>query len=245
MGQLTEIFKEFYEFVQDPLLTIQAVEDQLEYGDDWERVVIGKNIPVRSSEAIRYQWARDTIPPFIELTYRNIRKEHPEMPFHKTSILDVGCGSGYGSRFFEPEKFEYDGIDINPKIIEYASENYASENFKFHCMPLDKALKSMGFDALLAFEIIEHLENGKELAKKLSAESYGFRLILLSVPYKEPIGYWGSHHKLHNLTENDFPDYIPVYLNMKTGKIQEDAPTIDPYNYSPFLMLLKSRVIKL
>ena len=65
-------------------------------------------------------------------------------------------------------------------------------------------------DTIIAFEVIEHLDNGLEIAEKL--KQYCKRL-LISVPYKEPKGFWGEHHKLHELSHEDFPDFEPQFID--------------------------------
>jgi hypothetical protein len=35
---------------------------------------------------------------------------------------------------------------------------------------------------------------------------------LITVPYKEPIGFWGEHHRLHMLDESHLPGFTYQYM---------------------------------
>jgi hypothetical protein len=65
-------------------------------------------------------------------------------------------------------------------------------------------------DTIIAFEVIEHLDNGLEIVDKLKKHC---KRLLISVPYNEPHGFWGEHHKLHRLTEKDLPGFQYEFIN--------------------------------
>jgi hypothetical protein len=43
---------------------------------------------------------------------------------------------------------------------------------------------------------------------------------MITVPYNEPKGFWGEHHKLHGLTEKDFPGFNFAYIDFN-GNISD------------------------
>ena len=63
---------------------------------------------------------------------------------------------------------------------------------------------------IIAFEVIEHLDNGLEIVEKLKQHC---KRLLITVPHNEPKGFWGEHHKLHGLTEKDFPGFKFAYIS--------------------------------
>nr|WP_293105141.1 class I SAM-dependent methyltransferase [Okeania sp. SIO2F4] len=55
--------------------------------------------------------------------------------YHQGSILDIGCGTGFLSQLLQGN-FEYTGIDVSAKILEYA----AKRGYKTIQKPIEKAL---------------------------------------------------------------------------------------------------------
>jgi len=79
-------------------------------------------------------------------------------------VLDAGCGAGYGSAELAGTAEQVTGIDRAPEALEFARANYNLENVRFDegsCESLPYADAS--FDLVVAFEVIEHLENWRGL----------------------------------------------------------------------------------
>jgi 2-polyprenyl-3-methyl-5-hydroxy-6-metoxy-1,4-benzoquinol methylase len=172
--------------------------------NNYERAVFLKGDPVFPREATRYLWANQNL-----LGNR---------------ILEVGCSTGYGSQFFSPE-YEYIGIDYDPIIISIAKEQGWKFNRSFEQADINTYSLNQ-YDTIIAFEVIEHLNNGLEIVKKLQQHC---QRLLITVPHNEPKGFWGEHHKLHELTEADFPDFTFAYIN-EAGKVSDVMQEITPEN---------------
>jgi SAM-dependent methyltransferase len=168
----------------------------------WERAVFLKGDPVFPRESTRYQWAASH-------AGRN--------------ILEIGCSSGYGSQFM-PDK-PYIGLDYDPIIVDVANEQQWTPHCQFHhadinTYPFDQ------YDTIIAFEVIEHLDNGLEILQKLKQHC---RTLLFTVPMNEPPGFWGPHHKLHGLNESHFPGFHFEYID-EEGAISTAPKAIDDKN---------------
>lgn len=174
--------------------------------DGPERTAVGSLRPVPEFEATRYQWARD------KATGK--------------TVLDIGCSSGFGSRFFEG--FDYTGIDYNKDIIEFAKDQYGNENVKFINADINTVDLDF-YDNIIVFECLEHLPNGKELAQELKKHCNN---LFCTVPYKEPVGAWGKYHLIHNLTENNFPGFEYKWMH-RNGKVYD---TPDPTTFNLMYM---------
>lgn len=91
--------------------------------------------------------------PFVRL----VERECP-LEFGKTRILDIGCGSGIYSMAFADYAGPILGLDVSPKMIEYAKKNAESagaDNVRFEVadwlsMEDDDPLIAGGFDITLA-----------------------------------------------------------------------------------------------
>lgn len=71
-------------------------------------------------------------------------------------VLDVGCGTGYGSRFLHDLGNEVSSIDVSEDAIGHARKNYAGPEYiksSAENIPFPDEI----FDAITAFEVIEHV----------------------------------------------------------------------------------------
>ena len=83
------------------------------------------------------------------------------------SILDIGCGYGYGLQYFQQEK--YTGIDYSYQTIEKAKQLYPKAFFFAMEVPPIK-LPNESFDNVLCLELIEHID--QEYALDLVKDMY-------------------------------------------------------------------------
>jgi len=182
-------------------MTIDKIK---ELENNFERAVFLKGDPVLPREASRYIWANE------HLLGKN--------------ILEVGCSSGYGIQFL-PNDIWYVGVDYDEKITQYAAMQGWRNNTLYVHADI-KTLELQQHDTIIAFEVIEHLDNGLEIVEKLKKHC---KRLLISVPYNEPVGFWGEHHKLHGLTEKDLPDFKYEFIN-QDGYLKPHIDPADKFN---------------
>ena len=139
-------------------------------------------------------------------------------------MLEIGCSTGYGTQFFD-KNIKYIGLDYDSIIIEVAKAQEWGSNIDF--MHGDVNETPLGqYGTIVAFEVIEHLNNGLEVVNYLKNQCLR---LLISVPYNEPVGFWGEHHKLHGLTEKDFPDFQFEYID-EHGNLSKKLNTNAQFN---------------
>jgi len=170
----------------------------------WERAVFLKGDLVFPREVARYTWAA-----------RNMVGK---------KVLEIGCTNGYGIQFF-PKDIEYTGVDYDPIIVDVAKEQDWGYNAKFEWCDIN-TYELDQYDTIVAFEVIEHLDNGLEVVEKLKKHC---KRLLITVPMNEPPGFWGPHHKLHGLNERHFPGFEFNYIN-EQGVITEVLEPITERN---------------
>lgn len=163
--------------------------------NNYERAVFLKGDPVYPRESTRYLWANQNL-------YGN-------------NILEIGCSTGYGSQFF-PKNINYLGLDYDQIIVSVAKDQDWGYKREFEQANINN-YRLGDYDTIIAFEVIEHLDNGLEIVKRLKAHC---NRLLITVPHNEPKGFWGEHHKLHGLTEQNFPDFQFAYVN-EHGKVSD------------------------
>lgn len=119
----------------------------------------------------------------------------------KKTVLDLGCGTGYGSALLAEVASKVHGLDSSSAAIFYAQKNYKRENVKF--IQGDFFANNIVADIVVCFETLEHLKVeslGRPLKVLVSAARY---IVIGSVPYLEKTGS-NEHHRLFNLSETDF-----------------------------------------
>jgi len=172
--------------------------------NNYERAIFLKGDPVLPRESSRYCWAN-----------RNLIG---------IDVLEIGCSTGYGSQFL-PNNIVYTGIDYDPIIVDVAQDQKWGESHLF----ISQDINNYEFDrhdTIIAFEVIEHLENGLNIVEKLKTHC---KRLLITVPHLEPKGFWGEHHKLHGLSELDFPGFTFEYIS-ESGHITDQPKPINESN---------------
>ena len=75
------------------------------------------------------------------------------------NVLEVGCGSGYGSKYLAQNAKSITTVDIDNKSLEFAQKNNFAENIKYinanatERLPFDDNT----FDMAISFQVIEHI----------------------------------------------------------------------------------------
>ena len=177
--------------------------------NNYERAVFLKDDPVFPRETQRYQWANLNI--------------------NGSNVLELGCSTGYGSQFLE--NVNYLGLDYDPIIVQIATEQGWGEKVYFNWADINTYSLDQ-YDTIIAFEVIEHLDNGLEIVEKLKKHC---KTLLITVPHNEPKGFWGEHHRLHGLNESDFHGFHFNYIN-HNGEISDVMQEVTPENLSNLMI---------
>lgn len=185
-------------------------------GNGWERHVFGKHDDIKNDlhrrEIARYNFAA-----------KNLKGKR---------VLEIGCSAGYAKRFL-PHDLDYTGVDYDQTIINFAIENYGDGNFKYICSDIHALdWKALGhFDTIIAYEVLEHLYDGREVAQQLKDHC---DCLLITTPYNEPPGTHGKWHVLHWLKETDFPGFDHWFIQ-EDGEIHSSPD----HDYGFNLMIAK------
>jgi ubiquinone/menaquinone biosynthesis C-methylase UbiE len=111
-------------------------------------------------------------------------------------VLDVGCGTGYGSALFAESASSVIGIDLSRQALHFARARYCKPNLQYLRMNAETLnFSDRSFNFVISTENFEHLNNQeanlREMARVLSDDG----MLLLATPNHEMfIGVDNPHH---------------------------------------------------
>lgn len=201
-------------FVQNSLILARRYNREWylkKISNNYERSVFLPGDQVLPCENARYTWASKNI--------------------LGTKVFELGCSNGYGTQYM-PSNIEYIGCDHDPLIIWCAKTEGWNNNPTF--ITADISTYDLDYyDTIIAFEVLEHLDNTFEIIEKLKKHC---TRLLISVPHMEPPGFWGKHHKIHMLNETYFPGFEFKYINSHGHISNTLEPTSNINKYNLLLM---------
>jgi SAM-dependent methyltransferase len=101
-------------------------------------------------------------------------------------VLDAACGVGYGSADLGRSAQRVLGVDVDAAAIEYARERYGAPNVEFAVMDIGAlALDDESFDAVCAFEAIEHVPDGEAVLAEVARVLRPAGTFVVSTPCAE------------------------------------------------------------
>lgn len=107
------------------------------------------------------------------------------------SVLDLACGTGYGSFLLDMVADSIEGVDISRDAIEFAEKFYHSSTLSFKQADiLDYQHDEV--DLIISFETIEHIKDLDRLESKFFSLLKTGGKIIYSVPLYE--NYENPHH---------------------------------------------------
>jgi 2-polyprenyl-3-methyl-5-hydroxy-6-metoxy-1,4-benzoquinol methylase len=104
------------------------------------------------------------------------------------SLCELGCGSGWMTRFAARHGLHAEGYDISPEMIEIAREQAGAEGLDVHFEAADMEQLDLGrrFDACLLYDALHHSERADlVLAGAHRALKPGGRLLLAEPNWKQ------------------------------------------------------------
>jgi 2-polyprenyl-3-methyl-5-hydroxy-6-metoxy-1,4-benzoquinol methylase len=128
------------------------------------------------------------------------RYEEARLYIYNQTVLDVGCGTGYGSFIMSRVARQVIGIDDSEEAIQVGRNHYSHHNIIHVCGDFLEFKPAGRIDAVVSFENIEHVEDTDAYFAKLKAIDP--QTIILSCPHlTTPIGGNKFHFRHYGMDE--------------------------------------------
>jgi GT2 family glycosyltransferase/glycosyltransferase involved in cell wall biosynthesis/SAM-dependent methyltransferase len=132
-------------------------------------------------------------------------------------VLDLGSGEGFGAAILAESAAQVVGVDVDERTVQHSRLNYAAANLDFHMgTALDlSAFEEGSFGAVVAFEIIEHVQDHERVLEEVTRLLADDGLLVISTPdrrlYSEVTGQRNPFHE-HELGLEEFHELLGRYF---------------------------------
>jgi len=135
------------------------------------------------------------------------------LPFvDKKTVLDIACGSGYGTNMLATKAKKVFGVDIDPDAVKYANEQYGDKNIEFMTGEATKIpLEDNSIDVVITFETIEHVKNYRLFLTEIDRILKKDGLLLISTPNSLEFTK-GNHFHLHEFQYKELVDVVKPHF---------------------------------
>lgn len=184
-----------------------------------------------------------------ERTYR-----HAMTYVEGKTVLEFGCGDGYGTRMLAERAVQVTGIDVSLQTIEAARLKYAARNLHFqHVRDVSEAdlpFAERTFDVVVSFQVIEHVASPDRYLMEAARVLKKGGVILVStpnaaarlLPFQNP---WNKFHlkeytpaQLKDQLAHHFHDirlnglsFQPPWLEVETRRANRNKWTLFPLTH--------------
>lgn len=102
-----------------------------------------------------------------------------------SSVLEMGCGAGYGANLLSQHVKEIIGLDVDQDMIAYALKKYGSENCFFKLYDGIKIpYQDNTFDAVVSLQVIEHIQDDSNYISEIHRVLKNNGIFILTTPNK-------------------------------------------------------------
>ena len=123
--------------------------------------------------------------------------------------LDLGSGEGFGAALLADAAQAVTGVDIDERVVEHSRANYVAPNLEFRVASATdlSAFADDAFDAVVAFEMIEHVADHEAVLAEVARVLAPGGLLIMSTPerqaYSDDRDFVNPFHE-RELTQEEF-----------------------------------------
>ncbi|MGF2616727.1 class I SAM-dependent methyltransferase [Rossellomorea aquimaris] len=157
--------------------------------------------------------------PMNGMLLEHLARYYFAMEYAKGRVLDISCGTGYGSKIIAKARKafldEIIAVDNHEETLQYAKAKHYHPLIQYLKMDAEdpKLPGTLGqFDLIISFETIEHLAREKTFTDNLYHMLKPGGTLILSTPFGAGRGQpTNEKFHVHQLTEKEFIDLFDDY----------------------------------
>ncbi len=128
------------------------------------------------------------------------------------TILDIACGSGYGTQMLAQTANEVYGVDIDKGAVEYAKKNFNNPNITFKVgsgtkIPID----NNSVESVVTFETLEHIKEAEKFLREIKRVLKPKGQLILSTPNDLEFPE-GNHFHVHEYEHKELVDFLKKHF---------------------------------
>ena len=152
-----------------------------------------------------------------------VRYEFAARLLRGKSVLDVACGSGYGSEVLaQAGAHSVVGVDLSPEASRYADGRYSSDSTSFLAGDAEHLpFRAASFDVIVSFETIEHLHDPFSFLSEVKRLLKPDGLLVISSPNKG-VFIEGNPFHVHEFTYDELDVALTSRFSNVNSLLQND-----------------------
>ncbi len=148
------------------------------------------------------------------ITYgEHISRYMAALPLVKDKVvLDIACGSGYGTKLLTETAQKVIGVDVAEEAVTYAKAHYSGPKTEYRVgngteIPLDTA----SVDVVITLETIEHIEDYRQFMSEVKRVLRPGGIMILSTPNDLEFAE-GNHFHVHEFKFDELKKLVKDYF---------------------------------
>lgn len=126
------------------------------------------------------------------------------------SLLDIGCGTGYGAAQLGKKGVNVIGIDHDKEAINYAKKRFGNQAIFKLGIATNLKFSDDSFDTIVSFELIEHLKNPVLFLKEVKRVLKTSGRLILSTPNGYITSRSGLPRSSYHIKEYEFDEILAL-----------------------------------
>jgi len=132
-------------------------------------------------------------------------------------VLDLGSGEGFGASLLADTARAVTGIDVDERTVEHSRANYVAPGLEFRVASATdlSELADDAFDAVVAFEMIEHVGDQQRVLAEAARVLAPGGLLIMSTPerrtYSDERDFVNPYHE-RELTQEEFTALLRTHF---------------------------------
>jgi len=165
------------------------------------------------------------------IAFHDEQYELAAMFCHGKSVLEIGCGAGYGAAILAKVARRASAFDYSEEAIEYCKEHYTGVDFHVDNI-LEPIMGYQNWDRVVAYEVLEHIVDGDKLMVLIKEALLPSGMAFISTP--SPVAH-GSGFHLHEYDLEEFENLLAAYfkkyviLNHRPGTFSFNMEGVHTY----------------